>query len=211
MRNELDSLGVAFILIGLAAFPAGYLSDLGDLKGSSVLKAGGMAASLFLALAAHVGVVFGPGVAVPKPLLIAGMPILALSICLLYRSLWGELPVRESYSAGPPAEGRRRVVRTGTYALTRHPGLLWYGLFLLSLLALTGSLRLAAAAPLWWLADLLYILAQDRFIFPHIFEDYVDYRREVPKLWPTVRSISRCISSWNGPGWNERSDQPRNR
>ena len=42
--------------------------------------------------------------------------------------------------------------------------------------------------------NLLYILLQDRYTFPRLFEGYDDYRKETPYLIPDADSIRKCIS-----------------
>ena len=39
------------------------------------------------------------------------------------------------------------------------------------------------------LCNLLYVLFQDRWTFPRTFPDYPAYRRRVPFLLPTARSL----------------------
>ena len=42
--------------------------------------------------------------------------------------------------------------------------------------------------------NLLYILLQDRYTFPRLFEGYDDYRKETPYLIPDADSTRKCIS-----------------
>jgi len=47
------------------------------------------------------------------------------------------------------------------------------------------------SALLFVFLDFLLILLQDVYLFPKIFEDYDDYRKSVPFLFPRKRA-SRC-------------------
>jgi protein-S-isoprenylcysteine O-methyltransferase Ste14 len=111
---------------------------------------------------------------------------------LLIYSLFIEIPFKQTYTMSGVGD---RLVKTGTYALTRHPGVLWLGLFLLALLAVSRSRLLLIAAPLWFALDLLLVWVQDRFYFPRMFPGYSQYRRETPMLIPTRSSIVRCIKT----------------
>jgi protein-S-isoprenylcysteine O-methyltransferase Ste14 len=88
-----------------------------------------------------------------------------------------------------------KLVKTGTYALVRHPGVLWFGLLLFSLVLISRSQLLLVAAPVWLVIDVLYAWVQDRFFFERMFPGYGAYRAETPMFIPTRRSILRCWGS----------------
>jgi protein-S-isoprenylcysteine O-methyltransferase Ste14 len=88
-----------------------------------------------------------------------------------------------------------KLVKTGTYALVRHPGVLWFGLFLLALVGVSRSKLLLIAAPLWFLLDVLWVWIQERFYFNQMFPGYEQYKRETPMLIPTRESIVRCVKT----------------
>lgn len=119
-----------------------------------------------------------------------GWALLPIFLFLFFYSLFINLPFRKTYVA--PGVGNE-LIRTGTYALVRHPGVLWYAFFLISLILVSESELLLIASPIWLAMDILHVIIQDKFLFGKMFEDYDDYRRETPMLIPTVRSIGLCL------------------
>jgi len=93
-----------------------------------------------------------------------------------------------------------RLIRTGTYALVRHPGVLWYALLLVSLIFVSKSKLLLVASPIWLAMDIVHVIIQEKFFFGKMFEDYEHYRRETPMLIPSRRSISACLRTIRQPG-----------
>jgi len=72
-------------------------------------------------------------------------------------------------------------VTTGTYALCRHPGVLWLTLFLAALAAATASRDLAVATPIWIAADVIHVVRQEkRYLIPLFGAQYVAYQTQSP-------------------------------
>ncbi|UCB45288.1 MAG: DUF1295 domain-containing protein [Spirochaetota bacterium] len=115
------------------------------------------------------------------------------SILLIY-SLLIEIPFKKTYlDKGAGTE----LITTGTYALTRHPGVLWFLVVFIGIFLATGSKMLLIATPVWWSMDIIYVVIQDKIFFPKQFGDaYRRYQNEVPILIPTRNSIKRCISTF---------------
>lgn len=128
----------------------------------------------------------------PEILTFTGWVLLPLSFGLLVYSLFIELPLFSTYirKSQQPA-----LITTGTYALTRHPGLLWFGLMLLAILLVSRSRELLLAAPIWFGLDVLWVALQDRFIFTRVFNQYRSYQRETPMLFPSYKSLKRCLAT----------------
>ncbi len=121
-----------------------------------------------------------------------GLVLLVISCLLMVYVLFINLPLRTTYIA---TGGKRRVVKSGAYALVRHPGVLcWIGV-LAGATALLGSKPLLYTIPLWIALDIVWVAAQERLIFTHMLEGYEEYQRETPMLSPNARSISAFISS----------------
>jgi len=92
------------------------------------------------------------------------------------------------------------LIKTGTYALVRHPGVIWYVLFLIALLLISRSRLLLIALPIWVFMDVLYVFIQEKFYFPHMFPGYGEYKKETPMLIPNRKSFSSFLASFGKRG-----------
>ncbi|MBA7684139.1 hypothetical protein ES703_92529 [subsurface metagenome] len=128
----------------------------------------------------------------PVGVVTLGWLFLPISVALFIYSLFIEIPLAKTYRDAGVGD---QLIRTGTYALVRHPGVLWYALFLLSLMFTTRSITLLVAAPVWVLMDVLYVVIQERFFFDRMFPGYKEYKRRTPMLIPTRTSISDCLKT----------------
>lgn len=184
---------MGYVVLGCLAFVIVSLSDLATLKDVPYAKQGiGLTSVICFSLALARVSVSGPRLPFPPSLSWIGWPLLATSLFLLIYSLFVEIPFQQTYLTAGVGE---RLVKTGTYALVRHPGVLWLGLFLLALLAVSRSRLLLIAAPLWFALDILLVWIQDRFYFPRMFPGYRQYQRETPMLIPTRNSIIECVKT----------------
>ena len=114
----------------------------------------------------------------------------ALALVLLMDALFFSLPFEETYLSRE--DGLPRVYDGGMYALCRHPGVLWFFLFYLFFgLALWPS-QLLAAGLFYSACNVLYVIVQDAWTFPHTFSDYGAYRKQTPFLIPRAESIRRA-------------------
>ena len=112
-----------------------------------------------------------------------------LSLLMLIYTLFGAMPFKQTYIETK----RNTVIRTGMYALCRHPGVLWFFLFYLFLGLAAGSKLILVAALVWTSLDIIYVYIQDRWIFPGTLEDYDLYQKNVPFLIPDSASVKNCI------------------
>ncbi len=112
---------------------------------------------------------------------------------LLVYSLFLEIPFVSAYvGRGGPA----RLMTRGTYALCRHPGVLWQACLLAALFLASGSLFLLAAIPLWTGLNLLCVVLEEKLLLgPRFGEEYRDYQKVSPMVIPTRQSIRRCLRS----------------
>lgn len=128
--------------------------------------------------------------------------IYALFFALPFKNTYvQEIVPREEFSdCGEPRKrqlppDRPHVCRRGVYAMCRHPGVLMFiGLFVCLCAAVPDRLLIMGSAVLCAL-NLLYIIFQDRVSFPKSFCDYEEYKKTVPFLIPTGRSMKECIST----------------
>jgi protein-S-isoprenylcysteine O-methyltransferase Ste14 len=122
-----------------------------------------------------------------------GWGVLTVSLFLLIHALFVSLPFRKTYVDTGVSD---KLVRTGLYALVRHPGIMWFPLFMLSLIPISRSSLLLIAAPLFIALDIVLVVIQDKFIFGRMFHGYDSYRRETPMLLPNKKSFSAFLRSF---------------
>lgn len=179
-----------YIALGVVAFIIAGFFDLAALQRIRYLKQIIGLAFVILFGYALVMVARHPDkLPLPAWLSSVGWPFLIISGLLLIYSLFLEIPFRQTYAADGVGD---KLVKTGTYALVRHPGVLWFALLLVALLLVTSSRLLLVAGPIWLSLDVLLVWVEDRFLFPRQFPDYTGYQLETPMLLPTATSVRRC-------------------
>ncbi|MFC1994100.1 hypothetical protein ACFLVI_02435 [Chloroflexota bacterium] len=187
-----------YIVMGLLGFLCGYLSDLFSLK--RIPGAKQLLGAVALGLISYSLVMVclkSNSLLLPLWATWVGWLLFPLSLILLMYSLIIEIPLKKTYMADGTGQ---MLIRSGTYALVRHPGVLAYALLLLSLFLVSKSELLLIAAPVWLLVDILWVLAQDRFILDKAFPEYKSYRKETPVLFPNMDSINAFLHTfkWGG-------------
>lgn len=121
----------------------------------------------------------------------AGSLFLIFAFLLVY-SLFLELPFVKTYGK---KKFNDELVDTGTYALCRHPGVLWFGFVFFFLSITTGAQLLFAAGVVWTGLDVLHIYLQEKLFFPKMFPKYKEYINTTPMLLPTKESIKKCLTT----------------
>ena len=187
-----------YILLGIAGFFVAYLFDLMSLRKTPYAKQAIGLIAVCLTGYSHLMVCSrGDRLPLPAGFSYVGWPLFGLASLAMIYSLFLEIPFKQTYIA----EGAgNKLVTTGTYALVRHPGVLWYALLLISLIFISKHQLMLSAAPIWLLMDVLYVWIQDRFFFPRMFPDYGHYQRETPMLIPNRASLSQCFTTFV-EGW----------
>jgi len=117
-----------------------------------------------------------------------------ISLCLLIYSLFIEIPFHSTYANKGVGN---KLITTGTYALIRHPGVIWLALLYISLAIIFPSLILFLAVIVWLIMDIIWVTLEDRIFFPKMFPDYREYQQKTPFLIPTKQSISACLKTIN--------------
>jgi len=182
---------VFIIAVGVLGFAVGICSDISVLKKWSKF----VPAICWLGVAilqgyAHPAIAFvSPQFPLSIPLIWIGWFCLVLGIVLLTYSLFLEIPFSKTYVK---SEERKQLVHVGTYALTRHPGVLWYALLLIGLILASRSTWALVAAPIWFAMEVLWIWIEDRYIFEKTITGYDEYKRSTPMVVPTWASARRC-------------------
>jgi protein-S-isoprenylcysteine O-methyltransferase Ste14 len=182
-----------YIIIGVIGFVVVHLFDLVALRGIPRLKPIIWCIGSGLLIYSLVMICRYPvKIELPDWSVWLGWGVLTVSLFLLIHSLFISLPFRRTYVDTGVGD---KLVRTGLYALVRHPGIMWFPLFMLSLIPISRSSLLLIAAPLFIALDIVLVVIQDKFIFGRMFHGYDSYRRETPMLLPNKKSFSAFLRS----------------
>ena len=194
------ALNIALSLVGFSGFLA---LDWHWLRHRPVLSAACSAAASFSLVVALLLIPDGPALLPAAWRLYAGCigaALVGIGATLLAYSILVEIPLllRRARVNGKPVNSdpstRTKPVVTGTYALCRHPGYLWLSLLLAGYILAADNVNAIVVSLLWMAFNFLVVLAQDRWIFPAIFQDYDLYQASTPFLIPHRASISRAFA-----------------
>lgn len=180
--------------LGVASFAIIFWVDLISLKGIRFVKPLLWVAASGLFVVAILQTAHASWrVPLPVPLQVFGHVFIGLACLLLIYSLFIEIPLFSTHIAsGSP----QKLVVWGTYALCRHPAVLWLGGLIAGAFLASGSLLMLPAFLVWIGLDVLYVFLQERLFFPKLFgREYQNYQRRVPMVIPTPDSVARCIRS----------------
>jgi protein-S-isoprenylcysteine O-methyltransferase Ste14 len=130
----------------------------------------------------------------PDALVWVGWFLLAVSVTMITLALFINLPFRKTYVDTGTGD---KLIKTGLYALVRHPGVYWVALFFFSLVFISRSHIMLIAAPIFVILNTALVIVQDKYLFPKMFEGYDKYQQETPMLVPNRRSIKAFINSLN--------------
>lgn len=181
------------IVLGIIGFIIIHLSDYISLKRIPLLKP----VVWLLGSGVLVYAVFKVCLAIdkfslPVWLMALGWGLFILFLFALVYSLFINLPFHKTYIASGFSD---KLVKTGLYALIRHPGVPSFVMLIVSLLLVSGSKQLLIAGPIYILLDVVLVMIQDKFFFPKMFAGYDIYQQETPMLVPNRRSINVFIKS----------------
>jgi protein-S-isoprenylcysteine O-methyltransferase Ste14 len=182
---------MVFILLGMTSFAFILVQDWASCRRARIPQIIALAlAALTLASSAAI-LIASPGrIGLPLWAKTAGWALSLAFLSLLVLSLCLEVSFAGS------EEGVRVLNDSGTYALVRHPGVIWFFFFHLSLALATGSALLLASVPCWTGANLILAAVEDRVFFPRLFgAPYLAYKRSVPFLVPNGGSIRKCLAT----------------
>jgi len=185
---------VNYVVIGALGFLVAPLFELLSLRCIPWLKqVVGLAAAGLIGYAVVMTAYSTPKLGMPSWVAVPGWIILVSSAILLAYSLFINLPWRKTYiDSGTGGT----LIKTGSYALVRHPGVLWFAWLMVGITLVSGSKLMLIGGPVWLAADVIYVLVQDRYLFVKMFPGYEDYRRETPMLIPSKKSIGACLKSF---------------
>jgi protein-S-isoprenylcysteine O-methyltransferase Ste14 len=181
---------VLIVLMGALGFLLGIVADIASLKKWAVLRIGAWVLLSALLMGAHILLALNPDrITLPVGAHVVGWVLLVGGGLLLFYSVFLEIPLSATYTR---STSPNQVVQDGTYALTRHPGVIWYGAMLIGLFLVSGARLCLLAAPVWFGLDVVWIWVGDRFVLGDVISGYSDYRKTTPMLIPTVASMGRC-------------------
>lgn len=181
-----------YIALGVLSFVLLYLFDYCKLKEKRVLSSILNIAGLLILTACIVMLfVLSLGIWQAIILRIIFLIFACLFLLLLFYSLFFELPFQSTYVKGQ----KTPLVTTGTYALCRHPGVLWMAGMLLCLFGACPSVEMLYATIIFNACNILYVYLQEKYIFPHVFEGYEAYCASIPFMIPTKQSIRQCLKN----------------
>lgn len=182
-----------YIFLGAIGFSFILLFDIYTLKNDGLKrKVIGLSGVVLIIYSAVMAAMVSEKVAIPAGLRIAALILWAAASFLLVYSLFLELPFTKTYGGSKYSS---ELVDTGTYALCRHPGVLWFGLMFFFFFFATGSVLLIPAGIIWTIIDIIHVYIEDRFFFPKMFASYKQYAKSTPMLIPNRDSLRRCIAT----------------
>ena len=121
-----------------------------------------------------------------------------LSFFAMLYSVMVEVPLRKAWLERGHTDD---LITDGTYALARHPGVIFYTLWVLFTALGARSWRLLLAAPVLVAGDAGHVAFQERAVLVKEFGDaYREYQRTTPFLLPTTESLRRFAEAPRGRG-----------
>lgn len=127
--------------------------------------------------------------------------IVSLSLAILFLLLLIYSVFIEVGKATYQYKNENMLVTTGTYALSRHPGVLWFlFVYLFGAIYFQNSFVLYAGL-IWTMVNIIYVYIQERFIFSKLFDNYGSYIQTTPMILPSYQSIEKCFTTLN---WRKR-------
>lgn len=179
--------------LGLLSYVFGLIFDMAAIRNIPRIKPFMMAAMAVSHLAAVYRLAArSPRFPVPRPVRAVCMVLSPLALLAMLYSIFVEVPLRKAWiDQGHTDE----LVTDGTYALSRHPGVLFYAVWIITAALATRSRRLLTSAPALILGDVGHVAFQERFVLEPYFGDaYREYQRTTPFLIPNRRSIGRFMA-----------------
>ena len=182
-----------YIVLGSTAFLFLFLFDIFTLREEQFKKkVFGLIGVGLLIYSAIMLTIVSPKISFPLSIKLSAGLGWFISLCLLIYSLFLELPFVKTYGK---KEHNNKLVDTGTYALCRHPGVLWFGFMFFFFFLLTGAKLIFVAGLIWTGLDVMHVYIQEKLFFPKMFPEYSLYIKQTPMLIPTIYSIKKCIST----------------
>ena len=180
-------------ICGIIAFFMMYIYDLNLIYlGNKIFKKFFAMGSIILVFATLANIIiYFPKKIDAHFIIFLGLALLA-AIGLIY-TLFFALKFDDAYKN---TENKQPCVKTGVYALCRHPGVHMMILMYLCLYLAFQNETMLFMLIGFNLLNIGYVILQDIIIFPKQFVDYDKYKKIVPFLVPTIKSIRSCIRTF---------------
>lgn len=187
------------IMAGVFAFFLFILYDVNTVVWKKKILYSGFAAGCFFLVVSSVSMVLAAWrqIEIWRMGSVSCLMIAMVFFGLLVYTLFFAIPFHDTYQE---FEEEPKVCDTGVYGLCRHPGVLWFFFFYLFLGFAFQDARLLNGGILFSFCNLMYVVFQDVWSFPKQFPGYQTYRKEVPFLIPTGKSIRHCMSTMGNTG-----------
>lgn len=115
-----------------------------------------------------------------------------VSFLLLLYALFFALPFSKTYIK---LSKKNHVVDKGMYALSRHPGVIWFFIMYIFLWLASGKWIVLIAGLIWTIMDVIHVYVQDRWIFPKTLTGYEKYQKTTPFLIPNRTSLLKSLEN----------------
>ncbi len=179
-----------YSFIGAIGYLLFLIYDLNEIKGFHKVIKTTFCLGLILQISATIGIFY-----INLPYLkisVWGIGISLFGFAFLIYALFFSLPFEATYVK---VGERRKVYDRGVYAMSRHPGVLFYIIFYIGLALLEPTKITIITYLIWSILNVIYIIFQDLWTFPRNFDDYDEYRQSTPFLIPTLKSIRSYINT----------------
>jgi protein-S-isoprenylcysteine O-methyltransferase Ste14 len=180
------------LLLSFSGYAWGVLHDIAALRGTRYAKP----VFLILSGTGHLSGLYGlmrhssrwnP----PRALRLLCIVLAPAGWAAMFYSVMVEIPFRKGWVDRGHTD---QIVTTGTYALTRHPGVFWMTIAIFASAVATRLRRLLLAAPLIVAGDVAHVAFQERSVLGNVFgTEYRRYQQETPFVVPTPASARRFV------------------
>ena len=184
----LEVVMAALYVLGAMSFLLFVLYDInqikGNIKGLRLLFPLGLLQLLVVSIVigARAPVTFEYGNYLSMAFLVLAV---AFFVLLIY-TLFFAVPFDAAYVQG----SRQKLATGGVYGICRHPGVLFLaGTYIFLALALREKALLFAGIE-FTVCNIIYVIIQDRWIFPIVFDGYDEYKNSTHFLLPLGRKRS---------------------
>jgi protein-S-isoprenylcysteine O-methyltransferase Ste14 len=185
---------ILYLLIGIIGFALLLVFDILSLHNKNYSKyLFGVSGFLMILVSSILIVInYSHFLTIDSTVRFIGLGFAIASFALLIYSVFIEVG-KKTYQV----ENEHALVTSGTYALTRHPGVLWMLLLYIFGAIFFQNLLAIYAALIWTFVNIIYVSIQERFIFHKIFDNYDKYRESTPMILPNFESIEKFMTTKN--------------